>query len=148
MEMFHVTWAAHELIVRHGIDWRRKQYERPCDSGRDEFYARHLLPRGNYLVSTLEFAEKFCRDGWGSRNIYRIDATGLELISDPYFDRFPDKALAWRDPATGKLGSFYTAEPISPDRITPIQIFRVYVDPARQAAVQQIARAWLTSAAT
>jgi hypothetical protein len=137
--MFHVTWAAHELIVRHGIDWRLKQYERAYDTGRDEFYAQHDLPRGNYLVATLELAETFCRDGWGNRNIYQVDTTGLELRPDPYFDRFPDRAWKWRD-ADGKLGSFYTPEPITPDRITPVKIFRVYVDPVKQATIQQLAR--------
>lgn len=145
--MFHVTWAAHELIVRHGIDWRRKQHECVCDGARDGFYEQHNLPRGNYLVSSLELAEKFCRDGWGNRNIYRVDATGLELHRDPYFDRFPDKALMWRDPTTGKLGSFYTPEAISPDRITPVKIFRVYVDETKQAEIQQAARALAQQAA-
>lgn len=105
--MYHVVPAedAHSL-QEHGIDFTKRDESRDWRHEHDEPWK---FPEGNYLTDDLGMAQEYAHGSGGQ--IYRVDASGLQLFPDPAGDPH------WQDPNTEHVHAWYSPDPIGPERI-------------------------------
>lgn len=130
--MYHTTWAPHEIVMRDGINY--EQGGQPSEW----VYNEMEMPRGNYLWDNPDSAIQYGNEDFHVRpfNIYRVNASGLHLAEDPWFDKMPDTKDEWQTPS-GHPGAFYTLDPIPPDRLEPVHISILYDDETKQEQLER-----------
>jgi hypothetical protein len=98
--MYHVApHSARGSILQRGIDWRRGDPRLDWREDGDE----ELYPYANYLTTSLDKAKEYQNAINGGGHIYKVDASGLNLVPDLDEDY--------------EGTSFYTTKPIGPERL-------------------------------